>query len=111
MARETAVWAANPPAANPSNAIITQLAEVAHAGHPDWVIDIAGRMAGGTMEAGQPGLYYLAAKWLEKAALACDAAGRFEDWITRIDGLIEKHRRKHKLKPLLAALRPSAETH
>ena len=45
MARETVVWAVNPPAAHPSNAIIMQLAEVAHATHPDWVIDIAGRMA------------------------------------------------------------------
>jgi hypothetical protein len=31
------------------------------------------------MAAGQSGLYDLAAKWLEKAALAYDAAGRFED--------------------------------
>lgn len=55
-------------------------------------------------------MYELAVQWLEKAALAYDAAGRFEDWITRIDVLIERHRRKHKLRPLLAALRPGAET-
>ncbi len=86
-----------------------RLAEAAHASHPDWVIDIAERMAGGIIETGQSGFYELAAQWLERAALAYDAAGRFEDWITRIDVLIEKHRRKHKLRPLLAALRPGAE--
>lgn len=58
------------------------------------------------MAAGQAGSYELAAQWLEKAALAYDAAGRYEDWLTRLDGLIERHRRKYKLRPLLAALRP-----
>jgi uncharacterized Zn finger protein len=95
---------------HPSDAVLMRLAEAAHASHPDWVIDIAERMASGIMEAGQSGFYELAARWLEKAALAYDAAGRFEDWITRIDGLIERHRRKHKLRPLLAALRPRAGT-
>lgn len=65
-------------------------------------------MAVNIMDAGQAGFYELAAQWLEKAALAYDAGGRFEDWIERIDGLIEKHRRKYKLKPLLDALRPGA---
>lgn len=91
--------------ANPSDTVLMRLAEVAQASHPGWVIDIAERMAGGIIEAGQSGHYALAAQWLEKAALAYDAAGRFEDWIDRIDFLIEKHRRKHKLRPLLLALR------
>ena len=30
----------------------------------------------------------------------------FEDWITKVDALIEKHRRKHKLRPLFEARRP-----
>ncbi|GLS32055.1 Uncharacterized conserved protein, contains Zn finger domain [Mesorhizobium albiziae] len=95
---------------HPSDAVLMRLAEAAHASHPDWVIDVCERMACGIMDAGQSGFYELAAQWLEKAALAYDAAGRFEDWITRIDVLIEKHRRKHKLRPLLAALRPDART-
>jgi uncharacterized Zn finger protein len=95
---------------NPSDTDLMRLADVAHASHPDWVIDIAERMASSIMEAGQSGQYALAAQWLEKAALAYDAAGRFEDWIVGIDLLIEKHRRKHKLRPLLEALRPDVGT-
>lgn len=91
---------------NPMNNVLSRLAVAAHASHPDWVIDVCERMAANIMDAGQADCYELAAQWLEKAALAYDAAGRFEDWITRIDGLIERHRRKYKLKPLLEALRP-----
>jgi uncharacterized Zn finger protein len=93
---------------NPSDTVLMRLADVAHGSHPDWVIDIAERMASSIMEAGQSGQYELAAQWLEKAALAYDAAGRFEDWIARIDFLIEQHRRKHKLRPLLVALRSAS---
>jgi hypothetical protein len=42
---------------------------------------------------------------LKQAALAYDAAGRFEEWTVLIESLIEKHRRKYKLRPLLEALR------
>ncbi len=93
---------------NPMNKVLLRLADAAHASHPDWVVDVCERMAANVMDSGQAGFYELAAQWLEKAALAYDAAGRFEDWIARIDDLIEKHRRKYKLKPLLEALRPGA---
>lgn len=91
---------------NPMNNVLLRLAKAAHASHTDWVIDVCERMAANVMEAGQSGFYELATQWLAKAALAYDAAGRFEDWITKVDALIEKHRRKHKLRPLLEALRP-----
>lgn len=90
---------------DPTNDMLLRLAEAAHASHAGWVIDIALRMAVNIMDAGQSGLYDLAGRWLEMAALAYDASDRFEDWITTIDGLIEKHHRKHKLRPLLMALR------
>ncbi|MBB5577577.1 MULTISPECIES: SWIM zinc finger family protein [Rhizobium] len=95
---------------DPKDTDLMRLADVARASHPDWVINIAERMANSIMEAGHSGRYELAAQWLEKAALAYDAAGRLEDWVARIELLIEKHRRKHKLRPLLAALRPGART-
>jgi uncharacterized Zn finger protein len=57
------------------------------------------------MEAGAAGSYDRAAQWLRQAALAYEAAGRFEEWSAVIEGLIEKHRRKYKLRPLLEALR------
>ncbi|MBU4529379.1 MAG: hypothetical protein KUA37_11595 [Desulfomicrobium sp.] len=91
---------------SPSNPVLMRLAKAAHASHPEWVIEISERMAAGIMETGQSGLYELAAECLENAALAYDAADRYEDWIANIDVLIAKHRRKHKLRPLLAALRP-----
>ena len=56
------------------------------------------------MEAGAAGSYDLAAAWLAQAARAYDAAGRIEDWIEVIDGLIDRHRRKYKLRPLLEGL-------
>ena len=90
---------------DPSNHVLLRLAEAAHASHPDWVIDLCERMAENIMETGQAGFYELAAQWLERAARAYDAADRFELWMTRLDRLIEKHKRKYKLRPLLEALR------
>ena len=90
---------------DPSNHVLLRLAEAAHASHSDWVIDLCERMAENIMETGQAGFYELAAQWLERAARAYDAADRFELWMTRLDRLIEKHKRKYKLRPLLEALR------
>jgi uncharacterized Zn finger protein len=79
--------------------------DAAHASHPDWVIRLAVRRATRIMEAGAAGSYGLAAEWLKRAALAYDAAGRIDEWTAVIEGLIEKHRKKYKLRPLLEALR------
>jgi uncharacterized Zn finger protein len=95
-------------AGSQTNAVLMPLAEAAHASLPDWVIDIAECMASNIMEAGQSGSYEVAVQWLQTASLAYDAAGRFEEWIVKVDDLIERHRRKHKLRPLLATLRPRA---
>jgi uncharacterized Zn finger protein len=94
---------------NPSDTVLMQLAHAANASHSDWVIEIAGRMAAGIMEAGRSGHYELAARWLEMAACAYHAADRFDDWTTQINLLIERHRRKHKLRPLLEALRAKTQ--
>lgn len=80
--------------------------EAAHASHSRRVIRLAEHKAEAIMEAGSAGLYPRAAEWLEKAALAYDAAGRIDEWSVTIEGLIERHRRKYKLRPLLEALRP-----
>ena len=77
----------------------------ARASQPDWVIRLAERKATRIMDDGSAGLYDHAAKWLEQAALAYDAAGRIDEWTAVIEGLIDKHRRKYKLRPLLEALR------
>lgn len=93
---------------SPSDAILMRLAEAAHASHSDWVIVIAERMANSIIEEGRSGSYEIAAQWLQIASLAYDAAGRFEDWLMKLDDLIIQHRRKHKLRPLLGTLRPQA---
>jgi hypothetical protein len=47
-------------------------------------------------------------KRLKQAALAYDAAVRFEEWTVLIESLIARYRRKYKLRPLLEALRNGA---
>lgn len=99
---DEAVAAAGP---DTSSAVLRQLAEAAHASHPDWVIALAEGYAARIMDAGWAGQYAEAADWLGCAARAYDAAGRFEDWTRRIEDLIATHKRKHKLRPMLEALR------
>lgn len=89
--------------------ILMRLAEAAHATHSDWVIKLAMTQATGIMEANRAADYALAAQWLEKAALAHEAAGREDEWMACLDDLIERHRRKHKLRPLLQELRGNRE--
>jgi tetratricopeptide (TPR) repeat protein len=89
---------------------LLRLAGAAHASHSDWVIKLAMTHAMGIIEGNRASDYELAARWLEKAALAHEAAGREDAWMACLDDLIERHRRKHKLRPLLQELRGTRET-
>jgi uncharacterized Zn finger protein len=84
---------------------LMHLASAAHASHPEWVIRLAMHQANSIMDANQAGHYALAAQWLEKTALAHEVLGREDDWLACLDELIERHRRKYKLRPLLEELR------
>ena len=84
---------------------LMQLASAAHASHPEWVVRLAMHQANSIMDANRAGHYTLAAQWLEKAALAHEVMGREDDWRACLDELIERHRRKYKLRPLLESLR------
>jgi uncharacterized Zn finger protein len=84
---------------------LMRLAAAAHASHPEWVIRIAMRHAASIMNANRAGHYGLAAQWLEKAALAHEVLGREDDWRAFLEDLIDLHRRKYKLRPLLEGLR------
>ena len=64
-------------------------------------------MATPIMAEGRSSHYDLAVRWLEKAARAHAVAGKCDEWRTRLGALIETHRRKHKLRALLEALRTS----
>jgi uncharacterized Zn finger protein len=67
--------------------------------------DLAMHHASSIIDTNQAGSYPLAARWLEKAALAHEVVGREDAWWACLDELIERHRRKYKLVPLLKALR------
>jgi uncharacterized Zn finger protein len=84
---------------------LMRLAAAAHTSHPDWVIRLAMGQAASLMDANRAGHYELAVQWLEKAALAYEVLGREDDWRACLDDLIDRHRRKYKLRPLLEALR------
>jgi uncharacterized Zn finger protein len=84
---------------------LMRLAAAAHASHPDWVIRLAMDQAASIMDANRAGHYELAVQWLEKAALAYEVLGRQDDWRACLDDLIDRHRRKYKLRPLLEGLR------
>jgi len=84
---------------------LMRLAAAAHTSHPDWVIRLAMSQAASIMDANKAGHYALAVQWLDKAALAHEVLGREDDWSACLDKLIDQHRRKYKLRPLLEALR------
>lgn len=84
---------------------LMRLADAAHASHSDWVIRFATAKAASIMDNNRAPYYQEAARWLEKAALAYEAADRQDDWARELDALIDAHRRKYKLRPLLEALR------
>src|SRR5262249_7436506 len=84
---------------------LMDLAGAAHASHPNWVIRLAMHQATSIMDTNQAAHYALAVQWLEKAALAHVVLGREEDWRACLDELIDRHRRKYKLRPLLEGLR------
>ena len=84
---------------------LMRLSDAAAASHSDWVIRFSVAKASRIMDDNRSGHYAEAARWLEKAALAYESAGRDEDWVVLLAWLIGKHKRKYKLRPLLEALR------
>lgn len=94
---------------NPQDEALERLAERAYADYPDWAIALAFRMADPIMAEGKSDRYETAAQWLGIAARAYAVRGRSEDWLAHLETLMERHRRKHKLRPLLEALAHAAD--
>jgi uncharacterized Zn finger protein len=94
---------------SPYDNTLERLAEQAYADHSDWAIALAFRMADPIMNEGRSSHYETAARWLTIAAHAHAVGKRSEEWSERLEELIETHRRKHKLRPLLEALRSAAD--
>lgn len=92
---------------SPHDQTLERLAERAYADHPDWAIALAFRIAEPIVDEGISSRYETAAQWLGIAARAHEVCGRSGEWLECIEALIELHRRKYKLRPLLQALRPA----
>lgn len=85
-------------------ALLARVADAALPFHPDVVQSISRREAEAIMDAGKSGQYEEAAAWLRRMKAALAAAGCPDEWPPYRDALLETHRRKYKLVPLLKAL-------
>lgn len=90
---------------SPHNPSLLRLARAACAHDPDWTIRFTLGLANPIMAEGRSNHYDLAVDWLAVAAQAHANAGTSGQWRRHLDSLVETHRRKHKLRGLLEALR------
>lgn len=88
----------------PVGALIGRVADAAVESHPDWVIDTCSRQAEEIMDEGRSRHYSEAMSWLKKVRAAYHAAGREGEWQRYLEGLIARHVRKYKLRPMLESL-------
>lgn len=88
----------------PIDALLERVAEAAVESHPGWVISACGRQAGEIMDQGRSQHYSNAAAWLKKVRAAYRAGDRNDEWQAYLEGLIARHQRKYKLRPLLENL-------
>lgn len=89
----------------PVGALIGRVADAAVESHPDWVISTCRRQAEETMDEGRSRRYTEAISWLTRVRAAYHAAGREGEWQRYLEGLIARHGRKYKLRPMLESLR------
>ncbi len=82
-----------------------RVADAATATHPEWVAATGRRIAFEIMDEGQSSHYDEAVAWLARAGAAERVLGHIDSWRSELDGLIAKHMRKYKLRPMLENLR------
>ena len=85
--------------------LVERVVDAALATHPDWAVQMSRRQAEAIMNAAKAQYYVAAAGWLQRMRTAYLATGREADWQAYLQTLLEKHRRKRNLMPLLTALR------
>jgi uncharacterized Zn finger protein len=81
-----------------------QVADAALTSHPDWVIRRARARASNIIEGGDSPSYEEAVRWLARWRDAAREADREREWRAYLDEIMERHRRKYKLMPLLRDL-------
>jgi uncharacterized Zn finger protein len=87
-----------------NDALIGRVVDASAESHPDRVIPICRKQAEQIMDGGKADAYHHAVRWLERARTAYRAADRVGDWTKYLSGVITKHQRKYKLRPMLEAL-------
>jgi uncharacterized Zn finger protein len=84
--------------------VVEPVVDAALESHPDWAIRACQAQAERIMNGGQSKYYRYAADWLEKARTAYLNAGREAEWKQYLQEVIDLHRRKYSLVPLLERL-------
>jgi uncharacterized Zn finger protein len=90
---------------NATHTLVERVADAAMKSHPAWVIKACQQQAEPFMDEGKAQYYRTAANWLAKARTAYRNMGREEEWRMYLSELLDRHRRKYKLVPMLEALR------
>jgi uncharacterized Zn finger protein len=89
---------------SPAETLVARVAEAAVESQPGWVIETCRRRAEEIIDQSRSKYYDEAITWLEKVRDAHVAAGREEEWRDYLDELIDRQRRKYKLRPMLEDL-------
>jgi uncharacterized Zn finger protein len=88
-----------------SHTIVSQVVDVAVRERPAWAIETCKKQAESIMDRGKSQYYQAAADWLARAHQAYKVLDQEEQWQTYVKKLLELHRRKYTLVPLLKAIR------
>lgn len=84
--------------------LLERVADVAISTRPDWVIRVCRQQAESIMKSAKSTAYHHAARWLEKARSAYIATDRKKEWQEYLTEILDLHRRKYKLVPMLEGL-------
>jgi uncharacterized Zn finger protein len=90
---------------DPFGGLVARVADAAIGSHPEWVIETCRRQAEEIMNQGRSKDFDEAVHWLEKVQDSHLAAGREEEWVAYLEELIDHHKRKYKLRPMLEDLK------
>lgn len=89
---------------SPVGALVARVADAAIESHPEWVIASCRKRAEEIMDQGRSRYYADAVDWLAKVRDAYLADEREEEWEVYLAALIDDHRRKYRLRPMLEDL-------
>lgn len=88
-----------------THTIVEQVVDAVRDTRPEWAIATCRSQAESIMDAGKADYYHAAALWLAKARDISRTMDREDEWRPYLEGLITRHQRKYKLRPMLEALR------